>query len=312
MRFSTICLLLVALWAVSPAYAIIIVGGGNSVNLTDPGNGSPWNEVARITNSTGTHVSSGSAVHLGGGYMLTANHVNLSQGYVSFDGSSMYQIAVGSAVQVTSGMDVIDLKVFKLTSNPGTAGVNLLPENVKGVELFTPYNQALQIGWGIGHSPTDTDNPWTWGSAEETSKKRWGVNNIEGSILDFGYQNTNYDFEAIYTALDSDATLNEAAATLFDSGSGLFIQDDLDNWYMAGTIVAVSTNGSSTFASDESQDLNFAVRISEYANEIQSLLTDPIAVPEASAFYAFLAAGLIFLSRRSGVQSRTRGCRRSL
>lgn len=301
------------MWA-NQLTAIIIVGGGNAVNISDPGNGAPWNEVARVTNSSGSHTSSGSAVHLGGGYMLTANHVNLSQGYVSFDGENTFQIATGSAVQVSSGTDVIDLKIFQLTANPGTSGVSLLPEIYKGVELMPAYNEVTHIGWGVGHAPADTSNPWVWGSAATTSEKRWGINHIEESIVGFGYTDTSYDFEAIYTALDSDASANESAATLFDSGSGLFLQYDLDNWFMAGTIVAVSTQGSSTFSSDGTQDLNFAVRISEYTDEIESLLTNPIPVPEASTLSIFLCTWMFFAASRgrSATQSKTRGSRRSL
>lgn len=282
------------------AFGIILVGGGNLVNTTDPGDGAPWDEVARVTNASGTHKSSGSAVHLGGGYMLTANHVALSQGYVSFDGSSTYQIAGGSAVQVMGTpdefgvSDVIDLKLFQLTDNPGTSGVNLFPEPAKGLE--NAFGAATQIGWGVGHDPTDTSNPWGWGDSS-TSDKRWGVNVLEGvTNITYSLGATNYDFESIFTELNSDATVNESAATVYDSGSGLFIKDGADQWYLAGTIVTVTTNGSSTFAADNTADLNFAVRIAEYSEEIADLMLTPIPVPEPAAVamvFGLLSIGLV-------------------
>lgn len=276
---NVICL--IALGAVHSSFGIILVGGGNLINITDPVTGAPWDDVARVTNVSGTHKTSGSAVHLGGGYMLTANHVNLSQGYVSFNGSTTLQILGGSAVQVTSGTDVIDLKVFKLTSNPGTMGVNLFPEDDIGNE--GAFGAATHIGWGVGHSPGDASNPWTWGDSS-TSVKRWGVNVFDSAAV-ISY--SGYNYEALVTVLDSDATANEAAATNFDSGSGLFIKDLSDEWYLAGTMATVSIAGSSTFAADGTADKNYSVRIAKYADEITSLLTDPIAVPEPAAF-AFL------------------------
>lgn len=286
----------IAIGFVHPTHAIILVGGGNLVNTTNPGSGAPWDEVASVTNSSGTHSTSGSAIHVGGGYMLTANHVSLAQGYVSFDGSSTYQIASGSSVQVMSGTDVVDLKVFQITNNPGTSGVNLFPELAKGQEA--DFGAATHIGWGTGHNSADTSNPWAWGNSS-TSEKRWGVNVFEGATI-FTYTNggLNYNFESIYTASDSDATFNEAAATLYDSGSGLFIKDGVDQWFLAGTIVAVSTNGSSTFAADNTADLNFAVRIAEYSDEIAALMTAPLAVPEPAIFPFLL--GLVAMSAACG------------
>lgn len=284
------------LWSKS-VLGIIFVGGDNFFNTTDPGTGAPWDEVARVTNLDGSHASSGSAVHLGGGYMLTANHVSLSQGYVSFDGTTTIQIAGGSAAQVTSGTDVIDLKVFKLTANPGTAGVNLFPEVAKGLEAS--FGAATHIGWGVGHNPADTDNPWAWGNSS-TSEKRWGTNVFTAATMVSYTSGLDYNFEALVTELDSDSGPNEAAATLFDSGSGLFVKDGGDNWFLAGTIVTVSTSGSSTFADDGSQDLNFSVRIAEYADEIQSLMLDPIPVPEASAVIVLCLIGAGLALRRRG------------
>lgn len=305
------CILaLLSLAASRSALAIILVGGGNLINVSAPGDGAPWDEVARVTNASGTHKTSGSAVHLGGGYMLTANHVSLSQGYVSFDGSTTYQIAGGSAVQVNSDGEVLDLKLFQLLDHPGTTGVALFPEYAKGYEAS--FGAATQIGWGVGHAPVDGANPWTWGDAG-TSEKRWGVNAFEfAQTISYAHSGTNYSFESLITALDSDATTDEAAATIYDSGSGYFIKDASDNWFLAGTIVTVSTNGSSTFANDGNQDLNFAVRIAEYADEISALMSDPIAVPEPARAAWALAGVATFLTlrRRAAVRVETPDCRR--
>jgi hypothetical protein len=65
-------------------------------------------------------------------------------------------------------------------------------------------------------------------------------------------------------------------------------------------MATVSTNGSSTFAADGSEDLNYSVRVAEYADEIMALMTDPIPVPEPGKLTLFvgLAAATFLLRRR--------------
>ena len=307
MRLSLLSVFLLLAPLSKPLYGLILVGGGNAVNITNPATGAPWDEVAKVTKDDNLNVIDGTAVHLGGGYMLTANHVSLSNGFVSFDGIHTFQIAPGSAVQVASG---VDLKVFQLTSNPGSNGVNLLPEINKGVELLPAFSQATHIGWGVGHDPSDTSNPWTWGD-RSTSAKRWGVNEFSSATI-LSY--SGYTQESLVTELDSDATLNEAGAAFYDSGSGMFIEDAANNWFLAGTIVTVSTAGSSTFGTAGEEDFNYSVRIAEYTNEIISLMTDPIPVPESSAFaLIFGGVSLLILNRRRSVApAGTPGCRRFL
>lgn len=298
MNLFRVCTLFFLLLGLKSVSGIIIIGGGNSVNDSDPGTGAPWAEVARVTNVSGSHKSSGSAIHLGGGYMLTANHVSLAQGYVSFDGTNTLPIASGSSIQVTSGTDVIDLKIFQLAIHPGTVGVNLFPESAKGLEAA--FGAATQIGWGVGHQPDDSNNPWSWGDAS-TSVKRWGLNEFSAATMISYSHGQNYQFEALVTALDADASENEAAATLYDSGSGLFIKDAADNWFLTGTIVTVSTADSSNFGTAGDQDLNYSVRIGEYADEISALMTDPIPVPEPAVFAQILALScMLLLNRRRG------------
>jgi len=185
-------------------------------------------------------------------------------------------------------------------------GVNLFPEYAKGLE--GDFGAATHIGWGVGQNPDDLSNPWAWGSSS-TSEKRWGVNAFEGAtILTYSHGGFDYDFESIYTESDSDATVNEAAATLYDSGSGLFIKDGADQWFLAGTIVTVSTDGSSTFAADATADLNYAVRIAEYSDEIAALMIDPITVPESSTLalmFGLMALGAV-MRRRAVIPSKTR------
>ena len=290
--FSSFCLS-------QSALAIILVGGDNLTNITDPGYDLPWDQVARVTNASGSHKTSGSAVYLGGGYMLTANHVELGQGYVSFDGTTTYAIQAGSGVQVGSG---VDLKVFQLTAAPGFSGVNLFPEAFKGFESTS----STLVGWGVGVSddPVDTSNPWSWGDSS-TSLKRWGTNTI-GAATIVSY--SGYSYEALVTSLGTDVGSSEAAATVYDSGSALFVQDGAANWYLAGMPTVVENNSISNFGTDTFDpsdstrgDFNYFARISEYQEEITALMTDPIVVPEpamSALLIGLMASGFLLVRRR--------------
>ena len=135
----------VAVIVAAPAcQAVILFGLDNSANRTDPGSGSPFSTVALVADA-GKANPSGSAVHLGGGYMLTANHVGMRP-YVTFDGSTFYQRDLSfSPVQVAAS---VDMQVFRLTTTP----------TVGSASLYGGFGEqiapALLVGWGVGRNPT--------------------------------------------------------------------------------------------------------------------------------------------------------------
>ncbi|MDP4778300.1 MAG: hypothetical protein NWR76_10200, partial [Opitutales bacterium] len=112
----SLCLLLA-----QAASAIIFPSGDNAKNQTPPDTERTdiFNAVGRSVN-TGT--GSGSAVYLGGKYVLTANHVNLLSN-ITFDGSTLYKRDTAFSPRQVSDTD---LKVIKLEKVPtGLVGVTL-------------------------------------------------------------------------------------------------------------------------------------------------------------------------------------------
>lgn len=75
--------------------------------------------------------------------MLTANHVNLSVGYVSFDGSTTFQIDAGFVIQDTYGTDAVDLKVFQLNAMPGRTPSHRFNQPM---ELWSFINERQALG----------------------------------------------------------------------------------------------------------------------------------------------------------------------
>jgi hypothetical protein len=282
----------------------------NSANQTDPGSGVPWGSVAAVSNNSTTDpLRSGSAIYLGDGYLLTANHVTLDATYsfVTFNGSDFLKIdkdfkSGGEKLgkQVTTGTpgEVIDMVVFKLETIPvGVHPVNLLTTSS---ELVAP---ATLIGWGVGRDPNEPmeDEIVNWG-AESTSAKRWGVSTIlAGTLVAYG----SYSYNALVTvaggtgpSFDPDGLGDsEASPTLLDSGSGLFQQIG-GEWYLVGITGFVQQQGGSsttTFGNDDTSgvgrgDRAYYARISDYDDAILNLIPEPGSVFLAALGFAFLFA----------------------
>ena len=288
-----LCLALMPL----PALGIINFGLDNSGNLTDPGTGAPFDAVARVSSSGGGSPA-GSAIHLGNGYMLTADHV-ANRSHVSFDGTIEYARDTSFApVQVAPG---VDMKVFRLNTTPSVSAVKLLDSST---ELIA---EATMVGWGRGRDSTVPVNSATvsWGG-DSTIDKRWGLNVPRATLLvDYSFGGKDYEFAGLGTVLGSDSDTpaglgaNEGALTTYDSGSGLF-QLISGEWSLIGVAVTVQTNGSSTFAGDSLDDatrgdLNAYARVSTYHDAIVGI------VPEARNFallFGLLAAGVACARRR--------------
>jgi hypothetical protein len=152
-----------------PASALIRFGLGNSANQTNPGTGAPFDSVAKVyTTVDGT--TRGSAVHLGNGYMLTANHVDVTTAQsFTFDGVTPYALDTEfTPTQVAAG---VDMKVFKLTTTPTVVAANVYT----GASELT--ESATLVGWGRGRLATvpleSAVVPW---GGSETITKRWGLN----------------------------------------------------------------------------------------------------------------------------------------
>lgn len=272
----TLCLFVCSLMLPRHAGAVILFSGDNSANTTAPDTAcaGAFNAVARVCNADGSGTA-GSAVHLRGKYMLTARHVTL-RSHVTFDEASYYARDTAFA-PVTFG--TADIKLFKLTEAPSQAMIPLytgntdIPQTGRFGFISTNYTTGTLIGWGRGRDNNDLEGPtWNWGDTA-TENKRWGTNRIESSTaLTYTLGSFDYSFTALTTKANSSSGNNEAAATLYDSGSGLFI-DDGGIYKLAGITTAVETEGSSTF-SDASGDTNFFVRITEYAEAIRAAIPD--------------------------------------
>ncbi|MCP5546890.1 MAG: hypothetical protein H7A50_05895 [Akkermansiaceae bacterium] len=275
-----------------PAGAVILFGLDNSNNQTDPGTGVPFDSVGLVTDLAMTdNGKTGSAIHLGGGYMLTADHVGMSN-YVTFDGTTFYQRDLGfSPVQVAAN---VDMKIFRLSSVPTVAAAQVYTGTSEEVA------PATMVGWGVGRNPAITVDSAsvTWGTEAATTAKRWAWNTPKAlTAISYG----SYSYTAIETILGSESGTpaglgeNEGALTLNDSGSALF-QNIAGTWYLIGLATTVETGGTSNFGNDQTAnpngDANYFVRVGNYDEAILAV------VPEVH-IWLLAAAGLPLVMRRN-------------
>ena len=261
------------------ASAIVFFSQGNDANLENPENGLPWDNVVQMRSNSGPI---GTGVYLGNRYVLTAGHVgpltSVKVGFVDYLLDASPAVAIGTA----------DMKLVRLASDPGLNGVRL-NTNPSG-----DTGNSYLVGYGVGRASSSllSSSPVTWGDSS-TALKRWGTNLVDGTIA--GVQVGGYTSDLLRAQFNSNAGVNEAALTIYDSGSALFRQIGSD-WYLVGLGAYVQNSGyslaSSQFNSTESDD-NYFIRISSYADS--SVMIGGVGVPEPSS-QSLLFVGVAFLS----------------
>ncbi len=262
------------------ARAIVFYSLGNEANLSSPaGLNLPWENVVQMRSDSGPI---GTGVYLGNRYVLTAGHVgpltSVKVGFVDYLLDSSPAVAIGRA----------DMKLVRLASDPGLNGVRL-NTNPSG-----DTGNSYLVGYGVGRASSSllSSSPVAWGDSS-TAIKRWGTNFVDGTRS--AEQVGGYISDLLRTQFNTNAGANEAALTIYDSGSALFRQIGSD-WYLVGLGAYVQNSGYSLasfqFNSTESDD-NYFIRISSYSTAVDVI--GGVSVPEPSS-QSLLFVGAAFLS----------------
>jgi len=257
-------LLVAAIGASLPARAVIVYGKTNTENSTNPGIGSAWDSVVTLAKPDQAFNASG--VYLGGGYFLTANHVDaVAIGQQVKINGNLYSLDTTFDTDGIKPIPGVDLKVFKVLAPPVLPSATL---NTNGSIDVSRY--SVLVGNGVGKGTEVIDQGWNWGD-DATRAKRWGtnytLNAFDSAILSslYGYSALGTEFYAGYGA-------DTGSITMGDSGSALF-QYIGGTWVLSGVPTSVEYLNSSDYnrgptSPNPSPDYSVYVRVSGYAAEI--------------------------------------------
>ncbi len=202
-----------------------------------------------------------SGVYLGNGWVLTADHVDISNLTYVLGGVS-YQIISSSISSLKNS--TADLSVFQITSSSGLPSLPKLT-----ISSFAPVvDQTEVVLVGFGNTGTKVES--------------WGMNVVTGANQTVAITNTTWVSTDFSTTLGSVNTgsgtyTNAASVVNGDSGGAAFYYNSFTHkWELMGIMEAV--NG----------DTSYMIQLSQY----KSLIT--AAVPEPST-WALAAAGVAFM-----------------
>ena len=290
-------LVLLLAWISGAALGVVHSTGDGSANTSAPLNDPGWAHVALLADLTG--------VYLGGGWVLTANHVPDRDAVIC---GQVYPYVPGSRVVLETSPGVnADLAVYRITGDPG------LPLLTLGTTAPAVGEPVVMIGhgWSREASLTNWDASWNevppGGSVYSGYKRgvgqvlRWGMNIVEGTGVPvdiFGIVSTS-----LFTKFDSGASAlaDEAQAVVGDSGGAVFYErggPGSGNWELAGILYTIATfsgqpGDAAVFGTD-----TYAVEVAAYAAQIQ-VITTPVVPALSPWFGAAAVVGLLSAGRRA-------------
>ncbi len=270
--------------------AVLIDSGDGTGNTSAPPDDPGWVYVGLRGPFT--------AVYLGDGWVLTANHVPV--GNVWIDGIS-YDMIGSTAVRLDNGDgSFADLKVVGLA---GVPPLPLLPIRATPPSFGDP---VVMIGNGRNRGPAsvpcDPNGPPPPGPLGGydwllTRTLRWGTNEVE-DFLPFDDEFNTLTTEFFLTSFDQAATAHEAQGADGDSGGAVFIENG-SQWELAGILVSIdfypmcqtSPPTNSLYTNN-----TYAADLSFYRDQIE----DIVALPEPDGATGLVCgvACLALLARR--------------
>lgn len=239
--------------------AVVVVTGltPTTDHAADPGDGAPWENVVRVNGT-------GSGTYLGGGWVLTAEHVydDNPNPYVQFQGVN-YAADPAKSFGIANPTVIpgilppfSDLTLFRLTT------ALALPD----VAVAAPTEGAslTMIGYGGG--------------------KSWGRNTVGPTVLISvsGILNSSG-----FTAASNPATPGNGKGTVGDSGgAGLWFDSGASEWRLVGVMNSITTGST------------LLINLGVYGAEIQTIIATEGSIPEPGMAGLLGLLGLVGLRRK--------------
>jgi hypothetical protein len=276
-------LVLVLLLVTAPAaQAVLLDGLDGSVNV------SPFPDP--VLDHVGLRAGL-SAVYLGNGIVVTANHVGA--GSVTF-GGTVCDYVPNTAVRLTNvDGSLADLLMFEVYPRPDLDPLELTIVTPLFGSLLLMAGDGFDRGAALAWDPNGTYAPgltggYAWAPGNHL---RWGFNNFEvypagGKI---------YNTQALGSFFDGGRMLPEAQAVPGDSGGAVFaLSLSGDRWLLAGIMLGITQySGQPANTSFYGQKTYFA-DLAYYRPQLE----DAVELPEPEHVLAPAIAGIAWLARR--------------
>jgi hypothetical protein len=240
----------------SPARAVVIASGDGTANTTAPTDDPGFANVG-ILNGL-------SAVYVGNGWVLTANHVG--GGEVTL-GGVVYPYVTGSKTHLTGpGVVPPDLAVVKIVGDPGLPtpliATSAPPDDANVVMIGRGPSRGAPLTW-MNH------DGWSWISPYTI---RWGTNRITqtGGVA-LNTRVIEMEFDPLG---QPGSTTDEGQAGSGDSGGAIYWKSG-GVWRLAGTIIAISVFQGQPNATVLYTNLTLAADLSYYRSQILAITTVP-------------------------------------
>jgi hypothetical protein len=272
---------------------VVVPGNGNTDAASLFAAGGPGDPDLPGFDNVGRTNSGATAIYLGGGWCLTANHVGITTGVV-FDGIGYYADPASVHQLHNADSTVADLKLFRIFGDPDLPTIS--PDFVasappSGHVFMIGNGQSLAAGehfWSVNTSV----NPWVWTEIAEPpipgpnnaagyvlsspNVVRWGENMVEdtGLYLNLGSGIFITAFTTQFDDLPYTGQIQlpgEAQGSVGDSGGAVFAFQG-GQWVLSGIMVAIT--GPSSGQPNNTivyGDQTYMADLSAYRDEIFSI-----------------------------------------
>ncbi len=244
--------LTLALGAAEPAWSVIIASGNGSGNASAPAQDPGWGNVA-------THASGLSAVYLGNGWVLTANHVGF--GDVVLAGARYAAVPGSQHRLVNPDGSTADLLLYRIDAFPPLPSIPIAalpPELGRAMTLIgAGRNRGAATSWMHIRG-------FLWGSG---SSMRWGTAPV--SEVDFDLALDGNVTRSFLTTFGGGSDYPAQAAP-GDSGGAVFSKAG-DTWQLAGVMVAIDGYQGQPAGTALYGNRTYAADLSIYRGQIEAL-----------------------------------------